>query len=120
MKHGCLVELQNSMNLTNGGNGLYSAPKQDFLRGFREEYQLHDEIQFADYSTRELQNRVTPQQVLEILREGNKRFHTGNRISRDFSRQVDATAPGQSPLAVVLVVGAMYDVKSGVVEFFTN
>ncbi|HUG68787.1 MAG TPA: SulP family inorganic anion transporter [Pirellulaceae bacterium] len=72
------------------------------LRGFREKYQLHDEIQFADYSTRELQNRVTPQQVLEILREGNKRFHTGNRISRDFSRQVDATAPGQNPLAVVL------------------
>ncbi|MEO8498318.1 MAG: carbonic anhydrase, partial [Planctomycetota bacterium] len=56
---------------------------------------------FADYSTRALQNRVTPQQVLEILREGNKRFHTGNRISRDFSRQIDGTAQGQNPLAVV-------------------
>ncbi len=72
------------------------------LRGFRKKYELHDEIQFADYSTRELQDRVTPQQVLEILKEGNRRFQTGHRISRDFSRQVYGTAAGQNPLAVVL------------------
>ncbi len=72
------------------------------LRGFRKKYMLHDDIQFADYSTRELQDRVTPQQVLEILREGNRRFRTGNRLSRDFSRQVGATAEGQNPLAVIL------------------
>lgn len=72
------------------------------LRGFKDKYQMHDDIQFADYSTRELQDRITPQQVLSILQEGNKRFHTGKRISRDFSRQVLATSGGQSPLAVVL------------------
>lgn len=72
------------------------------LRGFRNKYQLHDEIQFADFSTRELQGRVTPEQVLEILREGNRRFYTGNRLSRDFGRQVNATAGEQNPLAVVL------------------
>jgi carbonic anhydrase/SulP family sulfate permease len=72
------------------------------LRGFREKYQLNDQIQFADYSTRELQDKATPQQVLEILREGNRRFRTGNRLSRDFNRQVDATAMAQNPLAVVL------------------
>lgn len=72
------------------------------LRGFREKYNLHDDIQFADYSTRELQDRVTPQQVLEILREGNRRFRTGNRLTRDFRRQVDATADGQTPLAAIL------------------
>jgi carbonic anhydrase/SulP family sulfate permease len=72
------------------------------LRGFRDKYQLHDDIQFADYSTRELQDRVSPQQVLDILREGNRRFRTGNRLSRDFKRQVGATAGGQNPLAVVL------------------
>lgn len=72
------------------------------LRGFREKYQLQDDVQFADYSTRELQDRVTPQQVLEILQEGNRRFRTGNRLSRDFSRQVIETAKGQNPLAVVL------------------
>lgn len=72
------------------------------LRGFRSKYQLHDEIQFADYSTRELQDQVTPDQVLDILREGNRRFSTGNQLSRDFVRQVDATAQEQTPLAVVL------------------
>lgn len=72
------------------------------LRGFREEYRMHDEVEFVDYSTRELQNRVTPEQVLEILREGNRRFRTGHRLSRDFGRQVNATADGQNPLAVVL------------------
>ncbi len=72
------------------------------LKGFRDKYQLQDEIQFADYSTRELQDRVTPEQVLSILREGNRRFVSGNRLSRDFGRQVNATASGQTPLAAVL------------------
>ena len=72
------------------------------LRGFRDKYELHDDIQFADYSTRELLDRVTPAQVLEILREGNRRFRTGNRLSRDLGRQVGATASAQNPLAVVL------------------
>jgi carbonic anhydrase/SulP family sulfate permease len=72
------------------------------LKGFREKYKLCDEIQFADYSTRELQDRVTPEQVLEILREGNRRFRTGNRLTRDFNLQIDATAEQQNPLAAVL------------------
>lgn len=72
------------------------------LRGFRDKYNLNDDIQFADYSTRELQDRVSPEQVLEILREGNRRFRTGNRLTRDFGRQVDATAGGQTPLAAIL------------------
>lgn len=72
------------------------------LRGFRNKYALEDEILFADYSTRELQDRMTPAQVLEILREGNLRFQTGDRLTRDFSRQVEGTALGQNPLAVVL------------------
>ena len=72
------------------------------LRGFREQYHLDGEVEFADYSTRELQDQVTPAQALEILREGNRRFHTGHRLSRDFGRQVSQTAEGQTPLAVVL------------------
>lgn len=72
------------------------------LRGFRTKYQIHDDIHFADYSTRELQDKMTPDQVLEILREGNRRFRTGDQLTRDYGRQVDATADGQTPLAVVL------------------
>lgn len=72
------------------------------LRGFRKKYDMQDDIHYADYSTRELQDRLTPGQVLEILREGNRRFYSGDRLSRDFSRQIDATADSQHPLAVVL------------------
>tara|TARA_R110002049_G_scaffold72490_7_gene187485 strand:+ start:30539 stop:32827 length:2289 start_codon:yes stop_codon:yes gene_type:complete len=72
------------------------------LRGFRDKYDLRDEIHFADYSTRELQDRLTPAQVLDILKEGNDRFQSGRRLSRDFGRQIDATAGGQNPLAAVL------------------
>ncbi|MCA9140977.1 MAG: sulfate transporter, partial [Planctomycetales bacterium] len=72
------------------------------LRGFREKYNLKDEIQFADYSTRELQDRILPQQVIDILSEGNRRFCNGTRLTRDFNRQVYATSASQNPLAVVL------------------
>ncbi len=81
------------------------APAHDIrvsLRGFRHPHQLQDVMQFADYSTRELQGTVTPQQVLQILEDGNERFRTGNRLTRDLGRQLHATANGQSPLAVVL------------------
>lgn len=72
------------------------------LTGFRDRYRLVDEIQYADYSTRELQEKTTPAQVLQLLREGNERFRTGRRLSRDLGRQLNATARGQHPLAVVL------------------
>lgn len=70
--------------------------------GFADRYELNDEIEFVDYSTRELQDRVTPTQVLEFLREGNERFVTGRQLNRNLARQVGATAAGQHPLAVVL------------------
>jgi carbonic anhydrase/SulP family sulfate permease len=72
------------------------------LVGFQERYALKDKTQFVDYSTRELQEAVTPAQVLQILKDGNERFRTGRLLSRDFGRQVAATAAGQHPLAVVL------------------
>jgi len=70
--------------------------------GFREQYQIADQVQYVDYSTRELQSQVTPQQVVEILKNGNERFRSGKRLTRDLVGQVRATAAGQHPLAVVL------------------
>ena len=72
------------------------------LQGFKPRYQLQDEVQFADYTTRELQHQATAEQVLEVLRAGNQRFTTGTRLNRDLGRQVGATAAFQSPLAAVL------------------
>lgn len=72
------------------------------LRGFRKKYQLQDEVLFADYATRELKERIAPDQVLTMLREGNARFRSGRRLSRDLGRQINATSTGQNPFAAVL------------------
>lgn len=72
------------------------------LLGFRNKYQLSDQTLYVDYSTRELQTALTPEQVLQYLKEGHQRFRTGQRLTRDLGRQVNATAGGQHPLAVVL------------------
>jgi MFS superfamily sulfate permease-like transporter len=69
------------------------------LRGFRD---IKDDVQYVDYSTRELQESLTPGQVLEILRDGNARFRSGRRLTRDLTRALNATAGGQHPFAVVL------------------
>lgn len=72
------------------------------MRGFRQKYQFEDVIRYVDYSTRELQGQLTPQQVLQILVDGNDRFRTGRRLTRDLGRQMLATAHGQHPIAVIL------------------
>jgi carbonic anhydrase/SulP family sulfate permease len=72
------------------------------LLGFRKKYQLEDQIQYVDFSSRDLQAQITPEQVLELFRQGNERFRTGQQLTRDLSRQVTATAEGQFPLAAVL------------------
>ncbi len=70
--------------------------------GFKEKYQLEDHILYADYSSREVQSSLTPERVLRIFQEGNERFLSGRRLTRDLGRQVGATSLGQFPMAVVL------------------
>jgi carbonic anhydrase len=72
------------------------------LRGFREHYELQDHIQYVDYSTHELQRKLSPDQVLRLLMEGNARFQEGAPLPRDLKRQVNASAQGQYPMAVVM------------------
>ncbi|MCU0704856.1 MAG: SulP family inorganic anion transporter [Fimbriiglobus sp.] len=73
------------------------------LKGFQDTYpELADRTLYVDYSSREVQETLTPAQVLEVLKDGNERFRTGRRLGRDLGRQVTATAAGQHPLAVLL------------------
>jgi len=73
------------------------------FKGFKDRYpQLQDCIQFADFSSREVQKELSPDQVLTILKEGNQRFLKGTTFSRDHHRVKDATAVGQFPMAAVL------------------
>lgn len=73
------------------------------LLGFKGRYpRVEDKILFVDHTSREVRDGLTPQRVLEQLRHGNRRFVSGQRLTRDLMQQVGATARGQSPMAVVL------------------
>jgi MFS superfamily sulfate permease-like transporter len=73
------------------------------LAGFKDKYaKLEDRIQYMDYSSREVQDGLTPERVLGIFKEGNERFREGRQLQRDIGRLVDVTSAGQFPMAVVL------------------
>jgi carbonic anhydrase len=52
--------------------------------------------------TKEEQDKLTPDQVIELLQEGNRRFVSGVLTSRNHSKQVREAALGQFPKAVIL------------------
>lgn len=52
--------------------------------------------------TKETQSSLTPAAVLEMLKEGNKRFLAKSLSPRDHHQQVKETSTGQFPMAVVL------------------
>tara|TARA_B110000196_G_scaffold82772_1_gene71470 strand:+ start:225 stop:845 length:621 start_codon:yes stop_codon:yes gene_type:complete len=52
--------------------------------------------------TSESQSKLNPLDVLNILKEGNKRFVENDLISRDLLTQVRETSAGQFPIAVVI------------------
>jgi carbonic anhydrase len=51
---------------------------------------------------KEMQEKITPQQALEILKEGNKRFVDNLKLHRNLLEQVNETSDGQHPFAVIL------------------
>ncbi len=77
-----------------------TAPARDIevsLRGFRNTYGFEDQTQYVAHSSRDIQSTLTPQQVLDLMKEKHERFRTGQRISRDLTSQVIATTSGQHP-----------------------
>jgi MFS superfamily sulfate permease-like transporter len=73
------------------------------MLGFREMYpKLQDRLEFADFSSKEVQRDLKPSEVVELLKAGNERFRKGQRINRDLGRQMVKTAAGQYPTAVVV------------------
>jgi len=51
---------------------------------------------------KEQQNSATPAEVWQWLKEGNERFVTGHKKSRDISHDRKVTAAGQYPRAIIL------------------
>jgi carbonic anhydrase len=52
--------------------------------------------------TKEIRDRITPAQAIQILKEGNKRFVDSLNIDRNLLKQVNETSEGQHPFAFVL------------------
>lgn len=52
--------------------------------------------------TKEMQNGISPDQAIEMLKEGNQRFLNKEQVNRDLNSQVNETSGGQNPYAVVL------------------
>lgn len=52
--------------------------------------------------TKEMQNSISPQMALEILKEGNKRFVNNLKANRNLLQQANETSDGQHPFAIIL------------------
>ncbi len=75
---------------------------------------IHLESKTGEISTREItpliekvltakeQANLTPNSVIKSLKEGNKRFVTGELTARDHTEQIRKTVSGQFPKAVIL------------------
>lgn len=72
------------------------------LIGFKEQYNIHDFMDFIYVTTYDTQSALNPAQVLNVLREGNQRFTQDTRIHRATKLDIQHTAKNQHPIAVVL------------------
>ena len=72
------------------------------LMGFKEHYNIHNYINFINVTTYDVQANLSPQDVLNVLREGNQRFLNDTRIHRTTKMDIKYTAKTQHPIAVVL------------------
>ena len=70
--------------------------------GLNENYVLDDHIQFVNVLDKATQEKLEPTEILQILKNGNKRFVTGNRNEKYLKHQVNATSFGQNPFAIFL------------------
>jgi MFS superfamily sulfate permease-like transporter len=70
--------------------------------GLKEKYDLDDHIQFLNVLDKETQQRLSPDQIIELLKAGNDRFVKGKWTEKYFKHQVSATSFGQNPMAVIL------------------
>ena len=72
------------------------------ISGFQDRFRIDDQIQFVNIIDKEEQQKLTPQDVLGILVEGNKRFSNGDFSEKYLNQQVAATSHRQNPIAVVI------------------
>ncbi len=81
------------------------APDKDIainMLGFKDAYEIHDHIEFVNVTNYSTQASLTPDEVLNILKEGNKRFTQDKSIHRQLTEDVKASSYTQHPIAIIL------------------
>lgn len=56
----------------------------------------------ADALTKEQRDKLTPEQIIRAMKNGNARFRRGERKERNYLREQEASARGQYPAAALL------------------
>jgi carbonic anhydrase len=56
----------------------------------------------ADALTQAQRDKMTPEQIIDVMRQGNERFQKGETKERSYLREQKASAKGQYPAAVLL------------------
>jgi carbonic anhydrase len=70
--------------------------------GLKRNYQFQDHIHFLNVLDKETQLRLKPNEILDILKEGNLRFAAGRSQKKYYLQQIDATGSEQNPMAVII------------------
>jgi len=63
---------------------------------------LPDRIAWAAALTKAERDRMTPDEIIQAMKNGNERFRKGQRSTQDYLAQQKASAKGQYPAAVLL------------------
>lgn len=72
------------------------------ILGMKDNYKLNDFFQFSHTLDKETQEKLTPQNVLELLKSGNTRFTEGKGSDKNYLQQIHAVSTGQNPMAVII------------------
>ena len=70
--------------------------------GIKSLYHPEDRIEFVNVLDKATQEKLAPDEILEILKNGNERFVNGKWAEKYLKQQVNATSFGQNPFAIVL------------------
>lgn len=72
------------------------------LVGFRQKYNLSGKEDTIDFSIQETRERLTPDQVMEILKAGNRRFVEGHPLDRSLLTSRTSDEKAASAIAVIV------------------
>src|SRR5215510_10728145 len=60
------------------------------------------QLSYAGALTREQRQKLTPDEIVALMKKGNERFRLGKESPHDYLAQQRASAKGQYPAAVIL------------------